>query len=197
MWNNEFREQLDSFSLSGSWSVCTVHQSLQEEIKAQWKCEASSGVFNYVFGLGPIHRELPYSSHCRHQSFLSTEACSAWCIQHYESIWPITDFLVFAHLSHFNVSDHNKTKGLIPKHLTSWQDNRWAFWKVCVISRTSYQQSHMSALVRLVRGCFAALGFAVFAYSMEPWVLLSSRITRRTDNDPKHTTKSSLGEWRT
>lgn len=181
------RDQLDS--LSGSWSVSS--QSLQEEIKAQWECEASSGVFNYVFGL--IHRELSL------QTPKLPEHRSIFSLMHTvpQSIWPIADFLVFAHLSHFNVSDHNKTKGLIPKHLTSWQDNRWAFWTVCVIRRTSYQQSHMLALVRLVRGCFAALGVAVFAYSMEPWVLLSSRITRRTDNDPKHTTKSSSRQWRT
>lgn len=151
------RDQLDS--LSGSWSVSS--QSLQEEIKAQWECEASSGVFNYVFGL--IHRELSL------QTPKLPEHRSIFSLMHTvpQSIWPIADFLVFAHLSHFNVSDHNKTKGLIPKHLTSWQDNRWAFWTVCVIRRTSYQQSHMLALVRLVRGCFAALQYLRIRWNRE------------------------------
>lgn len=192
MWNNEFKQR--SAGLSEWLLICqfTVTAGRDKSTVGMWS------VFR-----GFQLRVWPDSQRAFIQLSLQTpklpEHRSIFSLMHTlpQSIWPIADFLVFALLSHFNVSDHNKTKGLIPKHLTSWQDNRWAFWTVCVIRRTSYQQSHMSALVRLVRGCFAALGVAVFAYSMEPWVLLSSRITQRTDNDPKHTTKSSSGQWRT
>lgn len=192
MWNNEFKQR--SAGLSEWLLICqfTVTAGRDKSTVGMWS------VFR-----GFQLRVWPDSQRAFIQLSLQTpklpEHRSIFSLMHTvpQSIWPIADFLVFAHLSHFNVSDHNKTKGLIPKHLTSWQDNRWAFWTVCVIRRTSYQQSHMLALVRLVRGCFGALGVAVFAYSMEPWVLLSSRITRRTDNDPKHTTKSSSGQWRT
>lgn len=192
MWNNEFKQR--SAGLSEWLLTCqfTVTAGRDKSTVGMWS------VFR-----GFQLRVWPDSQRAFIQLSLQTpklpEHRSIFSLMHTvpQSIWPIADFLVFAHLSHFNVSDHNKTKGLIPKHLTSWQDNGWAFWTVCVIRRTSYQQLHMLALVRLVRGCFAALGVAVFAYSMEPWVLLSSRITRRTDNDPKHTTKSSSGQWRT
>lgn len=192
MWNNEFKQR--SAGLSEWLLICqfTVTAGRDKSTVGMWS------VFR-----GFQLRVWPDSQRAFIQLSLQTpklpEHRSIFSLMHTvpQSIWPIADFLVFAHLSHFNVSDHNKTKGLIPKHLTSWQDNRWVFWTVCVIRRTSYQQSHMLALVRLVRGCFAALGVAVFAYSMEPWVLLSSRITRMTDNDPKHTTKSSSGQWRT
>lgn len=162
MWNNEFKQR--SAGLSEWLLICqfTVTAGRDKSTVGMWS------VFR-----GFQLRVWPDSQRAFIQLSLQTpklpEHRSIFSLMHTvpQSIWPIADFLVFAHLSHFNVSDHNKTKGLIPKHLTSWQDNRWAFWTVCVIRRTSYQQSHMLALVRLVRGCFAALQYLRIRWNRE------------------------------